>query len=230
MLADIVMDEQRRAENLDHDNQVRPPYVPVAPRNVLVSPMHSKHDTFKPVFSVIWEDVSVLFANFARTDAPLAQYDVLAALEDRGTCILQPKRRVRSVELGQPVFCGNHIHIMRTTDALFKVLEMVYDVADELGWHRDELHLQTDDRAFKRSNECRAARRPARQARRGWHDGDRAADASRSGRRLSARWNRAGGAIRAPAGGRRAAGGVGWEEADRVHGLCRALAGEKTQK
>jgi hypothetical protein len=115
MLADIAMDEQSRAENLEHDNQVRPPYVPVAPRNVLVSPMHSKHDTFKPAFSVIWEDISVLFAKCAKTDVPLAQYDVLAALEERGTCILQPKRRLRGVELGQPVSCGNHIHIMWTT-------------------------------------------------------------------------------------------------------------------
>jgi hypothetical protein len=128
LLADIAMDEQSRAENLEHDNQVRPPYVLVAPGNVLVSRLHSKHDTFKPAFSVIWEDISVLFANFAKTDVPLTQYDVLAALEDRGTCILQPKRRLRVVELSQPVFCGNHIHIMRTTDALFKVLEMVHEI------------------------------------------------------------------------------------------------------
>jgi hypothetical protein len=144
MLADIAMVEQRRAENLEHDNQLRLPYVPIAPRNMLVSPMHSKHDTFKPVFSVIWEDISVLFA---KTDVPLAQCAVLAALKERGIRVLPPKRRVRGVELGQPAFCGNHIHIMRKTDALFKVLEMVYDVADELDRHRDELRLQTDDRA-----------------------------------------------------------------------------------
>jgi hypothetical protein len=54
---------------------------------------------------------------------------------------------VRGVELGQPAFCGNHIHIMRATDALFKVLEMVYDVSDQLDRHSDELRLQTDDRA-----------------------------------------------------------------------------------
>jgi hypothetical protein len=113
MLADIAMDEQSRAENLEHDNQVRPPYMPVAPRNVLVSPMHSKHDTLKPAFSVIWEDISVLFAKCAKTDVPLVQYDVLAALKERGIRTLLPKRRVRGVQLGQLVFCGNHIHIMR---------------------------------------------------------------------------------------------------------------------
>jgi hypothetical protein len=47
---------------------------------------------------------------------------VLAALKESGIRILLPRWRARGVEFEQPAFGGNHIHIMRTTSELFKVL------------------------------------------------------------------------------------------------------------
>jgi hypothetical protein len=58
--------------------------------------MHYKHDTFKPAFPVIWEDIALLF----QKDVPLVQYDVLAALKESGTRILLPRWRACGVELG----------------------------------------------------------------------------------------------------------------------------------
>jgi hypothetical protein len=41
----------------------------VPPRNVFVGLNALKHDTFKPAFPVIWEDIAVLF----QKDVPLVQ-------------------------------------------------------------------------------------------------------------------------------------------------------------
>jgi hypothetical protein len=47
---------------------------------------------------------------------------VLAALKESGIPHPMPRWRARGVKFGQPAFGGNHIHIMRTTGELFKVL------------------------------------------------------------------------------------------------------------
>lgn len=96
---------------------------------------------------------------------------MVAALKEHGIRVMLPARRVPRQTIARPAFCGNHIHIMRTTLALFKVLEIAYDAADELELQRGALELEDDAPADER-DERQAADEDAMAALCAGDDGD----------------------------------------------------------
>ena len=110
-----------------HLNVLRPCALDLPRVNFLPGYMHFCHDTFKPVFNIIWAHIE----SRCKTDPQGARFlklEVLKLLNKVGIHVTLPKNEsvANSKRIAKPDFRGADLWLMRTTGVLYWVLARVY--------------------------------------------------------------------------------------------------------